>query len=509
MKLTKSEYLMYLDCPKHLWAYVNNKLSQNELDTFTQHLFEQGYEVQKYAKEFVKNILVPNSYANTKEYYFEVTKSDGNFEVRIDLIIFNDKNKKWDIYEIKSTNDIKPIHKKDLTFQYLVLSKHYDIDKCFVLHLNKEYERRAELSLKDLFTCTDITEDVHKLVEVVNMERFEALEIVKNPKQEEIEACMKPKKCPCIELCHPELPPYSIYEIARITASKEKVRYIETNYSKSILDVPSDATLGKKYSLSVIQRKQVDVAISGTPIIDIPDVTSSLECLKYPLYFIDYESFNPAIPMYEKYKPYDQMPFQYSLHIQESQDAEYQHKEFIETSRVDPSKGFLKSLKDDIGESGSVIIWSKFEQTQNNALKRRNPDYLSLIDNVNSRLWDLMEIFQKMMYVLPQFKGSYSIKKVLPALVPELTYKSMAISDGSMAMTKWVQMVYGGGITALQFPDSDESFDVEPVDIPTKKVNEEEIKENLLRYCELDTWAMVKILEKVKLEIAKLSGLNK
>jgi hypothetical protein len=487
---------MYLDAPMHLWAYIHNKLDPATLDTFTKHLFEQGYEVQKYAKEYVEKILIKESYHNTKKFNFEVTKSDELFEARIDLLVFNEKEENWDLIEIKSTNDIKPIHKKDLTFQYLVFSKHYKIGNCYILHLNKEYVRKGQLSIKELFTLTDITQGVLDLTERVNIERFKAVEVAKQNDYKEVDPCIKPKKCPCKNLCHPLLPSYSIFDISRI--SKEKVNFIKENYSNDIRDVPSDNQLGK-YALTKNQRKQVDIAQKGLPFIDTENIKSFLNELKYPLYFLDYESFNPAIPMYDNYKPYDQMPFQYSLHIKKSKSSDFIHREYLECLPVDPSVGLISSLIKDIPlDGGSIIIWSKFERTQNNAMKRRYPDKSEFIKNINLRLWDLMEIFQKQMLVYPEFRGSYSIKNVLPVLVPQLSYKGMPIADGSTAMTKWVQMVYGGGITAKDYSESQEDFSTEAIDIPKESVNKEEVKKNLLEYCKLDTWAMVKILEKVE-----------
>ena len=496
MKISKSEYLIYLDAPMHLWAYVHKKLDSNLIDTFAKHLFEQGYQVQKYAKKYIEKILIPDLYHNTKQFYLEVTKSDGLFEARIDLLVFNEKEENWDLIEIKSTNDIKPIHQKDLTFQYLIFTKHYKIGKCYILHLNKNYERKGQLSIKELFTLTDITEKILELVETVNIERFEALEVAQQKDYNEVEACIKPKKCPCKELCHPLLPNYSIYDISRI--SKGKVNFLRGNYSNDIKDVPSDSHLGR-FALTETQRRQVVVAQRDTPFIDVSGIKSFLKELKYPLYFLDYESFNPAIPMYDNYKPYDQMPFQYSLHIKESNDSDFKHKEYLECSPVDPSIGLIKCLRKDIPlDNGSIIIWSKFERTQNNAMSRRYPEQSEFIENINSRLWDLMEIFRKPMFALPEFKGSYSIKNILPVLVPELTYKGMPIANGSVAMTKWVQMVYGGGITAMDYSESEEDFSTEAIDIPKEVVDKEEVRKNLLEYCKLDTWAMVKILEKVE-----------
>ena len=496
IKLTKSHYLLYLDAPKHLWAYVNDKIEKKDVDTFTQNLFEQGYQVQEYAKKYLLQDLIPQKYHNTNQYTFELTKSDELFEIRIDFIIFNAETNKWDIYEIKSTNSIKTIHKRDITFQYLVLQKHFDIGESYILHLNKEYERIGKLAIEELFTATNVSVDIQELIDTVNQERYDALQIINNPDPTQIDSCIKPKHCPCINLCHPDLPEHPIYEIRRISGSKSKVAFLESNYGKDINNIPSDSILGKN-ALTTPQRQQVDVAQSGNTIFEKFNISEMIDSLVFPLYFIDYESFNPAIPMYERYKPYDQMPFQYSLHIKTDPQSPMIHKEFIETEKVDPSINMIKAMQNDIGEKGSIIIWSKFERTQNNAIKRRYPQYTDLIDNMNNRLWDLMEIFQKNYYLHPDFRGSYSIKKVLPVLVPELTYKNMAISDGSMAMTKWVQMVYGGGITATAYSDTEE-YESEPVDIAAIEIDrnqKETIKNDLLRYCELDTFAMVKILD--------------
>jgi hypothetical protein len=187
------------------------------------------------------------------------------------------------------------------------------------------------------------------------------------------------------------------------------------------------------------------------------------------------------------------------LHIKKSKSSDFIHREYLECFPVDPSVGLIVSLIKDIPlDGGSIIIWSKFERTQNNAMKRRYPKEAEFINNINSRLWDLMEIFQKQMLVYPEFRGSYSIKNVLPVLVPELSYKGMPIADGSTAMTKWVQMVYGGGITVKDYSESQEDFSTEAIDIPKESVDKEEVKRDLLEYCKLDTWAMVKILEKVE-----------
>jgi hypothetical protein len=216
------------------------------------------------------------------------------------------------------------------------------------------------------------------------------------------------------------------------------------------------------------------VAKAGKASIDLESIEKELDCLEYPLYFVDYESFNPAIPMYKGYKPYDQMPFQWSLHVLEHEGGELKHYEFIETEEIDPIPRFLKELQKVVGKQGSIIVWNEtFEGTINNRMGEIHPEHKEFCDDMNNRMFDLMKIFRDGLYADPKFKGSYSIKKVLPVLVPDLSYNEMDIAEGATAMASWDEMVH-----KLRS------------DNQTKK---DKIREDLLRYCEMDTLAMVRI----------------
>lgn len=468
MTLTKTDFIAYLDAPRHLWAIKNGRLSQKEIDAFVQHLFEQGYEVEELAEQYIKEILLPKYKVSSEEVLLQPTCTDGNFEARADAMIFNTETKKWDMYEIKSTNDISKQHKYDATFQYLVFNKKYEIGDVYILHLNKEYCRKGELNLKELFTATNVNEEIEELKEEVNTLRFEALETMGVKDYNEVIACIKPKQCPCPDLCHPNLPEYSIYDIIRFSRSIEKIRELESLGIKSIYDIP------KTFNLSSTYRRQVDVAQSREVYFDKEYIKEDLDTLEYPIYFIDYESYNPAIPLYDGYKPYDQIPFQWSLHVQREEGTELEHYEFIHTENSDPIPYFLTALKDIIGTSGSIVVWNKsFEATQNERMGEIHSEFKELCENMNSRIYDLMDIFHDGYYADPKCKGSYSIKRVLPVLVPELSYKGMAIGDGATAMSSWKDIV---------FSDISET-------------EKESIKNNLLRYCELDTLAMVRIYE--------------
>jgi len=205
-------------------------------------------------------------------------------------------------------------------------------------------------------------------------------------------------------------------------------------------------------------------------------INSELENLVYPLYFLDYETFPAAIPRFDGFSPYQQIPFQYSLHIVESAESEPKHLEFLHTGTGDPGPTFAESLKKDIGPIGTVVVWNKkFECKINEELARRIPSMKKFIENVNNRVYDLMDVFSKQYYVHHNFQGSTSIKYILPVLAPELSYKQLEIQEGGTATQRWNELTTGN------LSDSEK----------------ETIAKNLREYCKLDTFAMFKIWERL------------
>jgi hypothetical protein len=477
--ITKTDFLLYLDSPLHLWALKNNKVPKQQIDIFLQHLFKQGYEVEKYAKEYINKHLIPQYKAKEGDYLFQPTikkegekeegkDKEGKYEARTDFIIKNPNTNKWDIYEIKSSTKVEKDHKYDATFQYLVFREEYDIGDTYILHLNKEYVKDGEISLQDLFVAENVNEEIEKLKDEVLTLRYDAYLVAKQEDREGIEACIRPKKCPCPSICHPDLPEYSIYDINNITQNEGKVRELEI-IGKDVLDIP------KGFDLSTKQRLQVDMAQRGDLYIDKLGIKERFEELRHPIFFLDYETFNPAIPLFDGYKPFDHITFQYSVHVKRDEGNELEHYEYIHLDKTDPIPTLLESLKKVLGEKGSIVVWNKsFEGSRNTRMGEIYLKYEEFCENMNDRMFDLMEIFRDQLYIDPKIKGSYSIKQVLPLLVPELKYEDLNIKEGASAMINWHEMVYGTG---------------------------DEVKDSLLRYCELDTLAMVRILEEIKKEI--------
>ena len=212
--------------------------------------------------------------------------------------------------------------------------------------------------------------------------------------------------------------------------------------------------------------------MAGKPLIDHEAIKEALGELVFPLQFFDYEGYSSAIPRFKGFGAYEQVPFQYSLHTLH-EDGTLEHREFLIT---DPEKDLtlplINQMREGFDEKGSVISWYKsYESQRNNKLAELHTDHAVFLDGLNDRMFDLMEIFSKNMYVDAAFKGSASIKNVLPVLVPHLTYKALGIQKGDQAVERWEKMI----------------------DPTTPQEEKDQIAKDLLEYCKLDTFAMVEI----------------
>ncbi|HCR36262.1 hypothetical protein A2130_01395 [Candidatus Woesebacteria bacterium GWC2_33_12] len=447
--LTKSDFLLYLRAPLHLWAEKHNKLNKLVPSVYEQHLMKQGYGVEKLAHELLPHATWQEAYVSDE------------FEIRRDALIKNTDDT-YDLYEVKSSTTIKKEHLYDVTFQSIVMKDRTKLNKIFIVTLNKEYIFKNKLDIKELFLITDVTEEVKELTNEVDGKMREAVSIIKKETPDYIENCLDPKTCPCIDLCYPNLPKKSIFNIPMLSPKKKR----ELVDSK-IIDI---SDLSDQFELSAKQRRITDVIKLGKPYLNNTGLKTFLDSFVYPIYFLDYETYPLAVPIYNNYKTYQHMVFQYSLHVV-NEDQTTIHKEYLETELGDPSRNLIKKLNEDIGDTGSVVVWNKtFEFERNKDMANLYPEYKEFLENVNFRMIDLADFINKELYIHPDFLGSWSIKNVLPVMVPDLSYKKLNVNKGDQAMLAWWELIHS----------SDKTKSVE-----------------LLEYCGLDTLAMVKIWEKL------------
>ncbi|OHA92172.1 MAG: hypothetical protein A3J09_01630 [Candidatus Zambryskibacteria bacterium RIFCSPLOWO2_02_FULL_51_21] len=456
--LSKTNYIIWRDCKKNAWLKIHKPeiYFQNELSDFEKQIIETGNEVDLLARQ-----IMPTGEFQKK---FE---ADGYMAIT-DILVGNN------LYEVKATNEIdKKTHLHDLTFQYIVLKRAgFEVKSANLIHLNPDYVREGELELDKLFKIEDMTEKVEDLAEEVGAEMQLAREYLAQGEEPKgpCDCVYKGRSAHCttFHYSNPDIPEYGIHDLARIGNSKAKlIELIDGNKFK-LEDIPEDL------KLSDIQKNQIWTYLNDRTIISRENISEELDKLEFPLYFLDYETFPAAIPRFDGFSPYNQIPFQYSLHVLNNPGAEPEHKDFLYTENGDPSGAFVESLRNHIGPKGSVIVWHKdFECGRNDELAERLPESKAFFDDIKSRIFDLEVIFKKQHHVHKDYKGGSSIKKVLPVLVPSLKYDDLAIKEGGTAAETW---------NKLTADSSELTADEKDLIIGNLKV-----------YCKLDTYAMYAI----------------
>ncbi|MBT5017101.1 DUF2779 domain-containing protein [Candidatus Peregrinibacteria bacterium] len=491
--ITKSDFVRYLECPAYFWFFKKKPevLDDNILSDFDKELIKNGYEVELWARKlFPRGVLVESresaAVEETQKHLEEGKKNifQATFEVEglyamVDILEWDEDNEYWVINEVKATSSKekkKDEHLKDAAFQYILMKMAgYNVGRVNLIELNKEFRKQGDIIPRNLFEITDITELVKELAGQVNLMIDDMRRILENDREPLPCECIyksRSKHCPAFKYLYPDVPDYSVHDIVRIGSSPKRLEGLIEEGCYTIEDVPEE------FELTEYQRNHVNVEQTKQSIIDSIEIKQKLGELSYPLYFLDYETFPTAIPVYDGCTPYQQVPFQFSLHILREPNGELEHYEFLHTDpEINPMIPLAEALRELIGEQGSVIVWNKkFEGKCHEDLAELLPEHAEIFHGYNNRFFDLMDIFSQHDYVDADFRGKFSIKAVLPVLVPELSYKNLNISDGSMAMNSWKRMM----------------FEME------SQQDKDQVQQDLLKYCELDTLAMVKIFEVLK-----------
>jgi len=383
-----------------------------------------------------------------------------------DILLFDSKRKVWNIVEVKGSTEIKKKHLYDVCFQKLAYERAgYKIGTLSIVHINREYIRNGDIDPNGLLLIEDVTESACALIDEVEAAIPKAkrvLECTEEPTIEEFPCSCTYKNSPCCTHCYPGLPDHSVYELRGI--SKKKVQLLTNQKILVISDVPDEFELNDAQLNQVLSTKREE------PIINLTSIKEVLGSLTYPLYFFDYETFSSVVPPFDGFHPNQTMPFQYSLHILESPTSELIHKEFLAQEYGNTMPAISSALRSDIGEEGTIIVWHKsFEIRCNEIMASLLPEHAEFLRSMNDRIFDLKEIFSEQHYVDYRFCGSYSLKKVLPVLLPHLSYQNLEVQEGMTASLLWNK----------SFSKSEEE--------------REQIFQNLLTYCNLDTLAMVEI----------------
>lgn len=507
IEFNQTKYESGCQCPKKLWIDLYGDADLKEKFE-TNNLIEEGKRTKEVAKKMFKKYVtaqVPEIFEAgiggcdiaTMNFLLDDEVKviyDALFEykycyARCDIIKKN--RNQLELYYVKASTTVEPRFIDEMAYQYYIISSlGYKIKKAVLISINDEYVRGNKLSLKELFVETDFTDVVafnSKNVE----EQIEIYRNVLEKDEEEPEMdlgmhCFLPFECPYFEHCKKchNVPEMSIFEIPR-QRKTTSVKFYKDGITtlKQALEIELSKPVEKQNVGKIVFLRQE----TGDKVKDYicrSDLAVFLDSLYYPLYFLDFETFSQAVPSFKGQKPYEQVPFQYSLHYIPKKGGPVHHKEFLAQEGIDPRKDLAKQLCEDIPEDACVLAYNmSFEKNVILRLSEQFGEYADKLLTIHEHIDDLMIPFAKRWYYSYDMHGSYSIKKVLPALFPDdpqLNYANL-------------NTVHKGDEAMLEFKRLSE-YD------PIKRL---EVREALLRYCELDTFAMVRIYFELERVVAE------
>lgn len=458
--LTKYDYMESIPCARRL-AYHGPEYPMRESgpNPVKDFLTKQGQEVGLIAQELFRG---KSSISFEKPIAFDYlfTRPDV-----LDL-------KNCELIEIKSSTEIKEEHLLDVAFQKLVCDKaQVKIDRVKIGHINKHYVRTGDVDVKELFKIEDVTDQILPMLPKIEKDLQQLITVLSEnllPQKIIGSHCFSSDGCPFKEECWGDALNDSILTLRRDLKGKRFDLY--KNGIRAIKDIPDFVSLTK------YQELQKEAEIHNCAIVETNAISDFLNELRFPICFLDFETFALAIPPFEGTHPYQQIPFQASIHKLAGKNLKLKHHSFLHLENTDPRIDITKFLIESLGEEGTIVAYhASFEKARIYELIKMAPNYEKELLALIERIWDLEEIFNQGMYIHSGFKGSTSIKKVLPVLCPELNYDNLDINNGQLAFIQYLKMI------ARETP----------------KEEKLKIQNDLEAYCTQDTYAMYAIYKKI------------
>ena len=482
--LSKSRFLAGLQCPLRLWNQCYNPELASEVPPARQAIFDTGHEVGRLATRlYPKGLLIEEDHLHheTAVYHtrvvmqeseigaiYEAAFLDDNVRVRVD-VLQKGGNERWNLIEVKSSTSLKDVHLPDVAIQHHVLKRAgLDMDRVILMHLNNRYVYDGKnIELEHLFCTCDMTRKVlvyENQIPSLLADFSEFLERSDEPDIRPGRHCKIPYECEFWEHCTKDMPDHWVMELAGI--SQRRLNELAALGIQDIREIPDT------FPLTAIQDRIRD-SVKGQKEYISPELGNELENVEYPIHFIDFETVNPAIPRYALTRPYQTIPFQWSDHILKD-DGTIEHLEYLSEEDADPREAFAETLLNALGKRGQILTYSDYENKIIKGLMGSLPQFSDGFISILPRFKDLCKIIQRH-YYHPDFHGSFSLKSVLPALFPDMTYTTLAIQEGTQASLEYLRMI----------------------DPATPSEEKQRIKQDLLTYCGYDTLAMVKVRDEL------------
>lgn len=443
-RLSKTRFLSGCQCHLKLWYDCYERELGADVDIVTQAIFDTGHEVGRLARQrYPGGVLVEadhrhpqDAIAHTRALLadasvaaiFEAAFEHRGVLVRVDVLERSTRGG-FNLIEVKSGTTVKTVNEHDVAVQtWVVRGAGIDVVSAGLLTLNRGYVFDGKrLDVYRLFRFHDLDDTAAQHLPWIGEDvtlLHAMLSAAQAPAVDPGDHCFEPYECGYYDFCTSdwEYPEHPLTDLPRLRTAK--LERLESQEIEEIGDIPDDFPLSKPQA--TVRRS----VITGEEQVS-PHLEEALSQVSYPLRYLDFESFSPAIPRYAGTRCYDAIPFQFSMHIQD-EAGNVSHREFLWTEEGDPRRPLAEALIDAAGDGGTICVYSGFERTVIKALSRELPELSLELDALLTRLWDLLKVIQGN-YYHPDFHGSFSIKSVLPVLVPEMGYDDLAIADGREA----------------------------------------------------------------------------
>ncbi len=482
LHLSKSLFIRGLQCHKSLYLDRYHPELRTAASVSQERVFQFGHDVGSLAHDlFPGGIEIPHEELTHEEKIqktaaeirdgtktlYEATFSHDDVLVKADIL--NRVENGWNLYEVKASTGLKEVYLNDIAVQYYVIAgSGLPLSRAFLVHINNRYVRKGSIDVTQLFVFEDVTEAVKARQASV----VEALGVMRRalkgtlPEIDIGPHCNDPYPCDFIDHCWKHIPEYSVFDLKGSTAKLFDL------YNRGLVrleDIPPDMVSGSR-------RMVLEAFLHKKEFANGERIGDFLDSLWYPLYFLDFETFAVPVPPCDGTRPYQHVPYQYSLHYLVNEQAELCHREFLAEPNIDPRRELAERLVAEIPDNACILAFNApYEARILQELAEYLPEYAEKIEKMCNNIQDLAVPFRKKDVYHWRMMGSYSQKAVLPALVPDLSYEGLEVADGGMAMEAYFRMC---GCR-------------DPVEL-------DKIRKDLLDYCRTDTLGMVKILEKLR-----------
>ncbi len=482
--LSKSRFTAGLQCLKRLYLECYHRDLADPIDAGQQAVFDAGTAVGELARmRFSDGVLISEEFFkhdqavestlallsdNSVPALYEPAFTFQGIRTRVDVLLRGD-GQSFDLVEVKSTTGVRDHHIPDVAIQlHVVEGCGVSVSRAYLMHINNAYlYQGGGHDLDQLFALSDVTDQARRYeaeaIPSYLAEMWQALQLDVAPEIETGSHCTTPYRCPFFGHCHRDEPEHPISDLPRL--KREDHERLRASGIRDIGSVPPNFT-----GLSLMQLRVRDSVVTCQPFVG-PKLAASLGEIGFPASFLDFETLSLAVPIYPGTRPYQTIPFQWSLHVREESGG-LTRSAFLDDGVGDPRERFITALLEAVPAEGSIVVYSGYETTVLKGLAQAFPEYRSPLLALSERVVDLLRLVREN-YYHHGFHGSFSIKSVLPALVPDLGYADLEVPDGVAASAAYARIISGDA------PEAEKAS----------------LRQALLAYCERDTEAMVRVYE--------------